>query len=75
MAETREKVALATAWAVRRLLTQGLYILAIIGASSWDRDPDSSWFRIFLRLGAAAMLLSWAVYRTIGHWHEDQEDA
>lgn len=71
---TRERLALTTAWAVRRLLTVGLYVLAIIGASGWDRD-DPSWFRIFLRLGATAIWLYWAVSRTISHWHEDQEDA
>ena len=58
--------------AAQRLATRGLYLLAIIGASSWDDNPDS-WFLIFLRLGAAAMFLSLAVRRTVSHWHEDRE--
>jgi hypothetical protein len=33
------------------------------------------WFLIILRLGGTAMVLWWAVDRTIAHWHEDQEDA
>lgn len=70
----REKAALAAAWLVRRLFTAGLYLLAVIGASSWDQHPNS-WFLIILRLGAVVMFLWWAVDRTIGHWHEDQEDA
>ena len=58
--------------AAQRLATRGLYLLAIIGASSWDDNPDS-WFLIFLRLGAAAMFLSLAMRRTVSHWHEDRE--
>lgn len=54
------------------MYTGGLYLLAVIGATSWDRNPNS-WFLITLRLGAVVMFLGWAVYRTIGHWHEDQE--
>lgn len=61
-------------WTGRRLGTLGLYVLVIIGGSNWDHDPNS-WFRILLRLGATALLLSWAVRRTVGHWHEDQESA
>jgi hypothetical protein len=61
-------------WAGRRIATGALYVLAVIGASEWDRDPNS-WFLNFLRLGATAMFLSWAVWRTVMHWHEDQEDA
>jgi hypothetical protein len=60
-------------WAARRLATAGLYVLAIIGASSWD-DRDPSWPMIILRLGAAAIFLSAAVRRTVTHWHEDRED-
>jgi hypothetical protein len=71
---TRAKLVDTAKWAGRRLLTVGLYILAIIGATSWDRDPNS-WFLICLRLGATAMFLWWAVWRTIDHWHLDQEDA
>ncbi|MFI6681896.1 hypothetical protein [Kribbella sp. NPDC050470] len=70
---TAERLTAAAAWAVRRLATLGLYILAIIGASGWDRD-NPSWFRIFLRLGGAAMFLWWAVWRTVDHWNEDQGD-
>jgi hypothetical protein len=71
---TTAKLIETAAWVVRRLYTGGLYILAIIGATSWDRDPNS-WFLICLRLGATAMFLWWAVDRTITHWHEDREDA
>lgn len=67
-----ETLALAAKWAGRRLATGGLYILAIIGASGWDRDPDS-WFLILFRLGGTALVLSWAVSRTVSHWHEDQK--
>ena len=62
----------ATKWAGQRLGTLGLYVLAIIGSSSWDRDPDS-WRLIALRLGATALWLYWAVRRTVRHYLEDQE--
>jgi len=71
---TRAKLIETAGWLLRRLHTLGLYILVVIGASSWDRDPNS-WFHIILRLGATAMFLWWAVDRTVDHWHEDQEDA
>jgi hypothetical protein len=71
---TTAKLADGVKWLWRRLATLGIYVLVIIGASGWDRDPNS-WFRISLRLGATAMFLWWAVDRTIAHWHEDQEDA
>jgi len=70
---TRAKLADAAKWLGRRIATFGLYLLAVIGGSSWDQG-DPSWFRITLRLGAAAMFLWWAIERTVGHWHEDQED-
>lgn len=53
-----------------RLFTACLYVLAIIGGSSWDADPDS-WFRIGIRLISATGFLVWAVDRSIDHWHED----
>lgn len=59
-------------WAVRRLATSGLFVLAIIGGSSWDSDPDS-WFRITLRFTGTATFLMLAVYRTVTHWHEDRD--
>lgn len=62
---------------IRKLLrlgaTAGLYLLGIVGASSWDRDPDS-WFLIIMRLSAAVLFLGGAVYRTVGHWHEIERD-
>lgn len=67
------RLAATARWAGRRLATVGLYVMAIIGASSWDRDP-ASWF-LFVRLGGTAIWLYWAVSRTVTHWHEDQEDA
>ena len=62
----------ATKWAGQRLATFGLFVLAIIGGSNWDHDPNS-WRLIALRLGATALFLSWAVRRTVGHYLEDQE--
>lgn len=53
-----------------RALTLGLYLLATVGVSSWDRDPDS-WRLIGFHLLSAAMFLWWAVSRTIRHYHED----
>lgn len=64
----------ALRWLASRALTLGLYILAIIGATNWDHDPNS-WFLITTRLGANAMFLWWAVDRTIGHHHEDHKSA
>lgn len=69
-----DKLADAIKWVGRRIATGGLYVLAVIGASSWD-DSNPSWLEICLRLGGAAIFLSWAVRRTVSHWHEDQEDA
>lgn len=71
---TREKLTETLKWAGRRLHTGALYVLAVVGGSSWDRDPGS-WLLITFHLGAAAMFLAWAVRRSIGHWHEDQEDS
>lgn len=56
-----------------RLFTAFLYMLAIVGGSSWDADPDS-WFRIVLRLVSATGFLVWAVTRTVGHWHQDARE-
>lgn len=53
-----------------RAATLGLYILGVVGASGWDRNPDS-WILIGFRLGAAAMFLWYAVARSIRHYHED----
>ncbi len=53
-----------------RVFTFLLYLLAVLDASSWDRNPDS-WFWITFRLFAAAGYLWWAVGRTIRHWHAD----
>lgn len=51
--------------------TLGLYILGIIGGSSWDRDPNS-WGLIALHLVSSASFLWWAVARTVRHCAEDQ---
>jgi hypothetical protein len=53
-----------------RALTLGFYVLATIGISDWDRDPDS-WRLIGFHLLTAAMFLWWAVARSIRHYHED----
>ena len=53
-----------------RALTLGFYVLATVGISSWDQDPDS-WRLIGFHLLSAAMFLWWAVSRTIRHYHED----
>lgn len=67
---------MATRHAARFLATRahtlGLYILAIIGGSSWDRGPDS-WRFIALHLISAAAFLWWAVNRTIRHYLDDQD--
>ena len=55
-----------------RAATFGLYALAVIGASSWDADPDSWW--IFVRIGGTVNFLWFAVARTIRHYHEDHPD-
>lgn len=61
-------------WVVRRLATAGLYALAITGITMWADNPDSC-FLIVLRFGSTTLFLGWAVWRTIGHWHEDRGDA
>lgn len=55
-----------------RALTFGFYVLAVVGISGWDRDPDS-WRLILFRLGAAALFLWAAVIRTVRHYHEDRQ--
>lgn len=59
-------------WLGARLLTFGLYLMGIIGTTSWDRDPDNA-ILIVVRLGGTAMFFWWAVDRTIHHHHEDRE--
>ena len=54
-----------------RALTLGVYTLAIIGVTGWDRDPNS-WPLIAFHLFTGAWLLWWAVNRTIRHYHEDE---
>lgn len=58
-------------WLLARAGTLALYVFAIVGATSWDDDPNS-WFRIALRLTSAATFLWWAVDRTAGHREEDR---
>jgi hypothetical protein len=71
---TAAKLTDAAKWLGRRIATGGLYILAIVGATSWT-DGNPNWAEIFIRLGGTAIFLSMAVRRSVGHWHEDQEDA
>jgi hypothetical protein len=61
----------AARFTASRAGTFGLYALAVIGSSSWDRDPDS-WF-ILVRIGGTVIFLWFAVSRTIRHYHEDRE--
>lgn len=53
-----------------RAATFGLYSLAVIGANSWDSEPDSWW--IFVRIGGTVVFLWTAILRTIRHYHEDK---
>ena len=55
-----------------RTATLGLYTLAIVEVTGWDRDPNS-WALITVRLLMSATFLWWAVSRTIRHEREDQK--
>lgn len=49
--------------------TAGLYLLAIVGASSWE-EPDR-WPDIIIGLLSTLLFLWWAVQRTIHHERDD----
>lgn len=59
-------------WFGARALTFGMYLMAVIGASSWDAEDLSSWKSAMRLVGSASFLLL-AVIRTIRHVKEDDD--
>lgn len=60
-------------WIANRVFTVVLYILAVVGTSSWDGDSDS-WRLVTFRLISTVMFWWWASVRTIRHVKEDGAD-
>jgi len=54
-----------------RAFTMFLYILTIIGTSSWDRDSNS-WLLTTLHVLTTVMFWWWSTVRIIRHVKEDE---